>query len=186
MLDFSKIERGQKQYRMADVDVSEVVRSALNTLKYSLEEKGFTLEAEIEPGVRATGDADALEQAILNLVDNAVKYSRHTRWVRIGLWSRDHLVFLRVSDKGIGIPEGEQRRIFEKFYRSRAGTEGDVGGAGLGLTVVQHIVGAHGGRIEVESKVGEGSSFTIVLPSGIRNRESGIRERGCRSLNPDS
>ena len=84
VLDFSKIERGQKQYRMADVDVSEVVRSALNTLKYSLEEKGFTVEAEIEPGVRVDGDADALEQAILNLVDNAVKYSRDTRWVRIG------------------------------------------------------------------------------------------------------
>lgn len=164
VLDFSKIERGQKQYRMADADVSELVRSALNTLKYSLEEQGFTLEADIEPGVKATGDADALEQAILNLVDNAVKYSQHNRWVRIGLWSRDHLVFLRVSDKGIGIPEGEQKHIFEKFYRSRAGNEADAGGAGLGLTVVQHIVDAHGGRVEVESKVGEGSSFTIVLP----------------------
>jgi signal transduction histidine kinase len=164
VLDFSTIERGQKQYRMADVNVSEVVRSALNTLKYSLEEQGFTLEAEIEPGVKAAGDADALEQAILNLMDNAVKYSHHNRWLRIGLSSRDHLVYLRVSDKGIGIPEGEQRRIFEKFYRSPAGNEGDAGGAGLGLTVVQHIVGAHGGRIEVESTVGQGSSFTIVLP----------------------
>jgi signal transduction histidine kinase len=164
VLDFSKIERGQKEYRMADVNVSEVVRSALNTLKYSLEEQGFTLEAEIEPGVKAAGDADALEQAILNLMDNAVKYSHHNRWLRIGLSSLDHLVYLRVSDKGIGIPEGEQRRIFEKFYRSRAGNEGDAGGAGLGLTVVQHIVGAHGGRIDVESTVGEGSSFTIVLP----------------------
>jgi signal transduction histidine kinase len=97
-------------------------------------------------------------------MDNAVKYSHHNRWLRIGLSSRDHLVYLRVSDKGIGIPEGEQRRIFEKFYRSPAGNEGDAGGAGLGLTVVQHIVGAHGGRIEVESTVGQGSSFTIVLP----------------------
>ena len=164
VLDFSKIDRGQKQYRMADVNVSEVVRAALNTLKHSLEEQGFALDVEIEPGVQAAGDADALEQAILNLVDNAVKYSHHHRWVRVGLWSRDHLVFLRVSDKGIGIPKGEQRRIFEKFYRCRAGDEGDAGGAGLGLTVVQHIVGAHGGRIEVASTVGEGSSFTIVLP----------------------
>jgi signal transduction histidine kinase len=183
VLDFSKIERGQKEYRMAEVDVSEVVRSAMKTLKYSLEDKGFALDAEIEPNVHATADADALEQAILNLVDNAVKYSRHTRWVRIGLWSQDDLVFLRVSDKGIGIPEGEKRRIFEKFYRSRTGTDGDVGGAGLGLTVVQHIVGAHGGRIEVESKVGEGSSFTIVLPV-IRDQESGPRgqERTALSI----
>jgi signal transduction histidine kinase len=164
VLDFSKIERGQKEYRMADVDVSEVVRAALKTLKHSLDDKGFTLEADIEPGVRATADADALEQAILNLVDNAVKYSGQAKWVRIALWSRDHAVFLRVSDSGIGIPEAEQRRIFDKFYRSRAANEGDAGGAGLGLTVVQHIVDAHGGRIEVESKVGEGSRFTVVLP----------------------
>jgi signal transduction histidine kinase len=164
VLDFSKIERGQKEYRMGDVDVSEVVRSALRTLKYSLEDKRFTLEADIEPGVRATADADALEQAILNLVDNAVKYSGQAKWVRIALWSRDHDVFLCVSDRGIGIPEAEQRRIFDKFYRCRAANEGDAGGAGLGLTVVRHIVEAHGGRIEVESKVGEGSRFTIVLP----------------------
>jgi len=177
VLDFSKIERGQKQYRMADVDVSEVVRSALKTVKYSLEDSGFTLETDIEPGVRATADADALEQAILNLVDNAVKYSRHTRWVQIRLWSQEHFVFLRVSDKGIGIPEAEQRRIFDKFYRSPAETGGDAGGAGLGLTVVQHIVEAHEGRIEVESKVGEGSSFTIVLPAS-RDRGSGIRDQG--------
>jgi signal transduction histidine kinase len=164
VLDFSKIERGQKEYRMGDVDVSEVVHSALKTLKYSLEDKRFTLEADIEPGVRATADADALEQAILNLVDNAVKYSGQAKWVRIALWSRDHAVFLRVSDRGIGIPEADERRIFDKFYRSRAANDGDAGGAGLGLTVVQHIVDAHGGRIEVESKVGEGSRFTIVLP----------------------
>jgi signal transduction histidine kinase len=164
VLDFSKIERGQKEYRMAEVDVSGVVRSALKTLKYSLEGKGFTLEAEIEPAVHATADADALEQAILNLVDNAVKYSRSTKWLRTALWSRDHLVFLRVSDKGMGIAEADQRRIFDKFYRSHAANEGDAGGAGLGLTVVQHIVSAHGGTIEVESKVGEGSSFTVVLP----------------------
>jgi signal transduction histidine kinase len=165
VLDFSKIERGQKEYRMGDVDVSEVVRSALKTLKYSLEDKRFTLEADIEPGVRATADADALEQAVLNLVDNAVKYSGQAKWVRIALWSRDHSVFLRVSDKGIGIPEAEQPRIFDKFYRSPAANQGDAGGAGLGLTVVQHIVDAHGGRIEVESTVGEGSAFTIVLPA---------------------
>jgi signal transduction histidine kinase len=178
VLDFSKIERGQKEYRMGDVDVSEVVRSALKTLKYSLEDKRFTLEADIEPGVRATADADALEQAILNLVDNAVKYSGQAKWVRIALWSCDHAVFLRVSDRGIGIPEAEQRRIFDKFYRSRAANEGDAGGAGLGLTVVQHIVGAHGGRIEVESKVGEGSRFTIVLPGSEEDASVEASEDG--------
>jgi signal transduction histidine kinase len=164
VLDFSKIERGQKQYRMAEVNVSEVAQSTLNTLRYSLEEQGFALEAEIEPGVRAFGDADALEQAMLNLIDNAVKYSQRNKSVRTGLWARDDRIFFRVTDKGIGIPEADQSRIFEKFYRGHAETGRDTGGAGLGLTVVKHIVEAHQGKIEVESKLGEGSSFTIILP----------------------
>jgi two-component system phosphate regulon sensor histidine kinase PhoR len=164
VLDFSKIERGQKQYQMAEVDVSEVVQSTLSTLKYSLEEQGFTVETEIEPQVRAIGDGDALEQAMLNLINNAVKYSCQNKSVWIRLWARDDEVFFRVADKGIGIPESEQSRIFEKFYRVHAGNLPDTGGAGLGLTVVKHIVEAHQGRIEVESKVGEGSSFTIILP----------------------
>ena len=148
----------------------------MNTLKYSLEERGFELIAQIEPGVRAVGDADALEQAMLNLIDNAVKYSRKTKSVQIGLWTEDNRVCFRVADKGIGIPESEKGRIFEKFYRAHMGNEQDTGGAGLGLTVVRHIVEAHGGDIEVDSKVGEGSSFTVALPKigkGIRKEEKG-------------
>ncbi len=164
VLDFSKIERGRKEYRMSEINLSEVAESTLYTLRYSLEEQGFTLEAELTPEVRIVGDADALEQAILNLVDNAVKYSRENKSVRIGLWTADDRVFLRVADRGIGIPEEDRSRIFEKFYRSRAGDGGDAGGAGLGLTVVRHIVEAHQGDIRLESKVKEGSSFTIVLP----------------------
>jgi signal transduction histidine kinase/tetratricopeptide (TPR) repeat protein len=164
VLDFSKIERGQKQYRMAEVNMSEVAESTLNTLKYAMEEQGYTLDAEIESEVRAVGDADALEQAMLNLIDNAVKYSRKRKSVQIGLWAEDNRVCFRVADKGIGIPESEKSRIFEKFYRTRTGNEQDAGGAGLGLTVVQHIVEAHGGTIEVESSVGKGSAFTITLP----------------------
>jgi signal transduction histidine kinase len=164
VLDFSKIERGEKRYRTDEIDVSGVAESTLNTMKYSLAEQGFKLEAQIEPGARAVGDADALEQAMLNLIQNAVKYSDRDKSVRVELWSQEERVFFRVTDKGIGIPEQERSRIFEKFYRVHAGTERDTGGAGLGLTVVKHIVEAHGGTIEVESKVGEGSSFTISLP----------------------
>jgi signal transduction histidine kinase len=164
VLDFSKIERGQKQYQMAEVNVSEVAESTLGTLKYSLEEQGFRVETEIEPQVRAIGDADALEQAMLNLINNAVKYSQRNKSVRIQLCTRGDKVLFSVADKGIGIPENEQGRIFDKFYRARAGNELDTGGAGLGLTVVKHVVAAHRGDIRVESKVGEGSSFTIILP----------------------
>jgi signal transduction histidine kinase len=164
VLDFSKIERGQKQYQMVEVDVSEVAESTLGTLKYSLEEQGFMLETEIEPQVRVVGDADALEQAMLNLINNAVKYSHRNKSVRIRLWTQGDQVLFRVSDRGIGIPEGEQNRIFEKFYRVHMGNEPDTGGAGLGLSVVKHIVEAHRGKIQVESKVGEGSSFSLILP----------------------
>ena len=101
---------------------------------------------------------------MLNLMNNALKYSAINKSLRVGLWSRGDRVFFRVVDKGIGVPDGEQSRIFEKFYRAHTGHEQDTGGAGLGLTVVKHIVEAHQGKIEVESKVGEGSSFTIILP----------------------
>jgi signal transduction histidine kinase len=164
VLDFSKIERGQKQYQMAEVDVSEVAESTLGTLKYSLEEQGFTVETEIEPQVRVVGDADALEQAMLNLISNAVKYSCQKKSVRVRLLTQNDKVLFRVSDQGIGIPESEQGRIFEKFYRVHTEDRRSTGGAGLGLTVVKHIVEAHRGEIVVQSKVGEGSTFTIVLP----------------------
>jgi signal transduction histidine kinase len=176
VLDFSKIERGQRRYRMVEIDISKVAQATLNTLKYSLGERGFHVAAEIEPGARVVGDADALEQAMLNLIDNAVKYSRETKSVQIGLWSEDNRVCFTVADKGIGIPEGEKDRIFEKFYRAHTEKEHDTGGAGLGLTVVRHIVEAHGGDIEVESRVGEGSSFTITLPKirqGVPEEEKG-------------
>ncbi len=178
VLDFSKIERGQKRYRMAEVNVSEVAQSTLNTLKYSLEEQGFGLEAQIEPGLCAFGDADALEQAMLNLIDNAVKYSRENKSVSIGLWAQDGRIFFRVTDRGIGIREADLGRIFEKFYRGHAETVRDTGGAGLGLTVVRHIVVAHQGKIEVQSKVGEGSSFTISLPKFHESAPAGAGRNG--------
>ena len=176
VLDFSKIDRGQKRYRMAEVNLSDVTESTLSTLRYALKEQGFSLQTDVEPGVWVEGDADALEQAILNLVDNAVKYSRENKSVRVELRTRDNSVFLGVSDRGIGIPEEDRSRIFEKFYRSHAGDGGDAGGAGLGLTVVRHIVEAHQGRIELKSKVGEGSSFIIVLPEMPNSARSEANE----------
>jgi signal transduction histidine kinase len=164
VLDFSKIERGEKRYRMDKISLSEVAESTLNILKYSLVEQGFALEAQIDPRTSILGDADALEQAMLNLIDNAIKYSRQTKSVHFSLWTEDNRVCFRVTDQGVGIPESEKGRIFEKFYRASTRNQVDTGGAGLGLTVVKNIVEAHGGAIIVESKVGEGSSFTVSLP----------------------
>ena len=164
VLDFSKIERGQKQYRMGRIDLSEVVTSALNAMRYTLEEHGFQVEVEIESGVFTTGDADAMEQALLNLLSNAIKYSHKKKVVTVRLWTQDRSALIQVADQGIGIPESERKRIFDQFYRAHVGHKQDTGGAGLGLTVVKHIVDAHKGEIRIESKVDEGSTFTMILP----------------------
>jgi two-component system phosphate regulon sensor histidine kinase PhoR len=133
-------------------------------MEYSFKEAGFILKSEIDQDIQTTADADAIEQAVLNLMSNAVKYSNSNKDIEVKLFSQDDSIFIQVADKGIGIPESEQKKIYEKFYRAHSGHERDTGGAGLGLTVVQHIVDAHNGKIELESNVGEGSTFTIILP----------------------
>jgi len=122
-------------------------------------------------------DRDAVGQAVLNLLDNAVKYSRDRRRIEVAV-SEDPsangvahpnghgAVLIRVRDEGIGIPAGEQRRIFEAFYRVEKGLEHSVKGSGLGLAVVKHIAEAHGGSVSVESKLDNGSTFTLRLPRG--------------------
>ncbi|HEY7409100.1 MAG TPA: HAMP domain-containing sensor histidine kinase [Vicinamibacteria bacterium] len=165
ILDFSRIEAGRKEYRFAPVDVAEVVREVLEAYRFQIEKQGFTLEAKVPadlPLVEA--DKEALEQALLNLVHNAVKYSPHEKY--LGLEVRregDHLL-VAVADRGIGVAKGEQKKIFDKFYRSADSLVHDTKGSGLGLTLVRHIMEAHGGRVELESTPGKGSTFTLVLP----------------------
>jgi signal transduction histidine kinase len=109
-------------------------------------------------------DADAIEQAILNLLTNAMKYSGDSRELELDVKRMKDEAVIKVRDHGIGIPEAEQQRIFEKFYRVRSEATDLVAGTGLGLTLVQHIVKAHGGRLEVASEPGKGSSFSVILP----------------------
>ena len=115
-----------------------------------------------------------LQQVFLNLINNAMKYSPNRKEISVRLWQKDGFIYLEVQDKGLGIPESKQFRIFDKYYRAHAEHEKDKGGSGLGLTVVKHIVEAHGGRIELKSKVSLGSIFTIILP----NKEGALLERG--------
>ncbi|MEK7407422.1 MAG: ATP-binding protein [Acidobacteriota bacterium] len=112
---------------------------------------------------RVSGDREALATAIHNLVDNAVKYSPDSREVGLRARAEGRELQIAVSDRGIGIPEEERRRIFDKFYRARGETARQVKGVGLGLSLVKQIVAAHGGGIECASRPGEGSTFTIRL-----------------------
>jgi signal transduction histidine kinase len=165
VLDFSRIEQGRKTYRMQPICLGEVVRSAAKTMEYPLSQLGFTLTISgdgTEPALLA--DASALEQAILNLLGNAMKYSGRARRIEMRMGSAAKEAFVDVVDFGIGIPREEQERIFEKFHRVQAAETEGVAGTGLGLALALHVVEAHNGRIGVVSAPGRGSTFTVRLP----------------------
>lgn len=163
VLELSKIERGERHYRLEPRDPADVVRNAMKAAAYPLQQKGFHLAIHIEenlPSVRV--DEDALEQALLNLLTNAMKYSGESRDLQVRVERAGDHVAVRVIDHGIGVPAHEKEKIFEKFYRA-ANSEG-VTGAGLGLAIVAHIARSHGGFLRMESSPGAGSEFTIALP----------------------
>ena len=165
VLEFAKVEHGSKDYQMRSVSLAEAAEAAARIMKYPLEQAGFRLELALDrdlPPVMA--DRDAIEQAILNLLNNAIKYSGESRDVSLRLFREDGRAVIQVIDHGLGIPQEEQKRIFERFYRVSSPENRHIAGAGLGLTLVAHIVQAHGGSIAVESQAGEGSTFTLRLP----------------------
>ncbi|OGD26587.1 MAG: hypothetical protein A2V57_04565 [Candidatus Aminicenantes bacterium RBG_19FT_COMBO_65_30] len=165
LLDFSKIEAGMKEYRMEEVDIAALAADVAGRFRQQAAFKEFTLETEIAsdlPFIRA--DKDALGRAVLNLLDNAVKYSGGNPRVTLRAWSGEDAVNLQVEDHGIGIGKPEQKKIFEKFYRSESALESDVKGSGIGLPLVEHVVRAHGGKVLLESEPGKGTRVTIRLP----------------------
>jgi len=171
ILDFSRIEAGRKEYRFAPTDVGRIVSDVLEAYRFQIEQQGFVLEVRVAddlPEVEA--DKEALAQAVLNLVNNAIKYSRDEKYLRLDLHREGDKVLLSVTDRGIGVAKGEQKKIFEKFYRAEDSLVHETKGSGLGLALVQHIMQAHGGSVEVESAPGKGSTFTLVLP--VRNARS--------------
>jgi signal transduction histidine kinase len=166
ILDFSKIESGQKTYEFAPGDIRQVIDDTLKTFQVRFEQSGFTIdfEAPPEPLPAARFDADSISQALINLLDNAVKYSGDSRQINVRLSREANFVTIAVTDHGIGIKAEDQEKIFDKFYRVCTGLVHDVKGSGLGLAIVKHIVEAHNGRLKVESEPGHGSTFTIFLP----------------------
>ena len=165
ILDFSRIEAGRKEYRFAPTDVARVVREVIESYRFQIEQQGFELALDVAEDIPVVpADEEALGQAILNLVNNAIKYSRDTKSIRIDVRREGPKVLVSVTDRGIGIPRGEHKKIFEKFYRGEDSLVHETKGSGLGLSLVQHIMDAHGGSVEVESAPGKGSTFTLVLP----------------------
>jgi signal transduction histidine kinase len=164
ILDFSRIEAGRKEYDFRETDLSTLVRNTLDSYRYQIEQHGFTFEEKIEPVPPMRVDREAMARSLVNLVNNALKYSQDQKYIGVNLYRENGSVKLEVIDHGIGIPQQEQSKIFEKFYRVGDPLVHNTKGSGLGLSLVRHIVRAHGGDVSVDSTPGEGSKFTIALP----------------------
>jgi two-component system phosphate regulon sensor histidine kinase PhoR len=163
VLSFSRIDRGEKVYTLQAGDIASVIASIVDVYRKYLERAGFEVDARLIeqlPDVRF--DSDAVSQAVVNLLENAVKYSGESRFIGIRLRADAGNAIFEVEDRGIGIPAAERGRIFQRFYRSPNGA--GKGGYGLGLFLVRHIMDAHLGRVEVESEPGVGSLFRLVFP----------------------
>jgi signal transduction histidine kinase len=163
VLDFSRIERGQKTYHLRAGDLAEVIARTVEVYGQYLTRQGFTVESDLAselPLVRF--DQNAVAEAVLNLLDNAAKYSGATKWLGVRLSVEQDQAVLEVSDHGAGIPAHEREKIFEQFYRGR--DQQEQGGYGLGLFLAKHTIEAHGGRIELESESGRGSRFRLIFP----------------------
>jgi two-component system, OmpR family, phosphate regulon sensor histidine kinase PhoR len=172
VLDFSKIERGVDVYEFADdQNLGEIVRRALDISRHRLERTEMELDAELAddlPPVRI--DANAITVAVLNLVDNAIKYAADGKRLGIALRPADDGVELEVRDFGPGVPEDEREAIFDRFYRSRTVRLKPIRGSGIGLALVKHIAEAHGGEVSVRSgDDGRGAVFRLWIPT---HRES--------------
>jgi two-component system phosphate regulon sensor histidine kinase PhoR len=150
---------------MEKVDLAPLVERAVELVGATAREKAVEIKVELEPVPLVSGHPASLERLAVNLLDNAVKYNRPGGKVAVALAPRQASVVLQVIDTGIGIPASSLPRLFERFYRVDKGRSREEGGTGLGLAIVKHIAQLHGGRVEVESKEGIGSTFRVTLPA---------------------
>lgn len=165
ILSFSKIEAEKREYSKAVLDLNEVVAEVNNTYSYHLESHGFEHSLEVASALPAIeADKEAMVEVLVNLIDNAMKYSKDKKVVSITTGVMDDYAFVQVKDKGIGIAKGQLDKLFDKFYRVPTGDIHDTKGSGLGLSIVKHIIEAHSGKIQVQSTLGEGSTFRLLFP----------------------
>src|SRR5436309_3947162 len=166
LLDFGRMQAGVQQYRFELVEMGPFFRGVVEDFAQEARERGYKVDIAEHPHLPAVqADRDALARALWNLLDNAVKYSPQTKTVWAKASCENGGVAISVTDKGLGIASHEQKRIFKKFVRAASAEVAGAKGTGLGLTMVEHIVAAHGGQVHVDSEPGVGSTFTILLPS---------------------
>ena len=165
LLELSRIEGGIRGLALETIDAAALARDVLQDLKPRLDSGRLKSEVRAEPAPHALADRRALEQVLLNLLDNAIKYSEPGGRIEIVVSGAPPWVRIDVSDTGIGIPQTDQARIFERFYRVEKARSRDLGGTGLGLAIVKHLVQAQDGEVFVASREGQGTTFTLRLPA---------------------
>ena len=165
VLDFSRIEMGRKEFDLKEGRLQDVITDTLESYRYHLEKKGFVIHSDIACDLPEMNfDGEAIASVLINLLSNVMKFSPREKEVTVKLFRDNGNAVLQVADKGIGISQKEISKIFERFYQSENKVASEARGSGLGLTLVKHIIEAHGGRIEVESEPGKGSTFSVMLP----------------------
>lgn len=173
LLSFSRMEAGRKEYRFSSADVNAVVTSILRTYDAHLRSNGFSPSVELADNLpRVSIDEEAVSEALINLVDNAVKYSNERKHLGIRSGQDGEHVYVEVEDHGVGIAPEHQKKIFEMFYRVSGGLVHTAKGTGLGLTIVKHIMDAHKGSVSVKSTPGAGSTFRLTFPTKLTRTDS--------------
>jgi two-component system phosphate regulon sensor histidine kinase PhoR len=165
VLNFARIEAGRKEYHFGPVDLNVVVADVLRVYSHQLETEGFSTAvdtAEGLPPVRA--DREAITEALINILDNAIKFSGERKHLRVSTGRAAGTLFVEVEDRGIGISPAHHEKVFETFFRVPGPARAGIKGSGIGLALVRQIMEAHGGSVSLRSRPGEGSAFRMVFP----------------------
>jgi len=173
ILDFSKMEAGKKQYALQDVQVNDVVRNVLATYQYHLHSEGFEPAVNLDASLPIiSADPEAVTEAVVNLIDNAIKYSSDDKHLAVYTRATESFVTIEVEDHGVGIADEHKGKVFDTFFRVGSAVIHNTKGSGLGLALVKHIMDAHGGRIELKSEVNKGSTFRLLFPRTKSSRSN--------------
>jgi len=168
ILDFSRMEKGERKFEFQKEDVATILADTVESLQQSIAQDGYSIHTEFEQNLPIVFvDKDAITEATLNLLDNAVKYSPVEKDIHVNLFVRENNLFIEVIDQGVGISKKEQSKIFDRFYRVGDELTRETKGTGLGLALVKYIMESHGGEVLVDSQIGVGSKFSLVLPVRI-------------------
>jgi two-component system phosphate regulon sensor histidine kinase PhoR len=177
ILNFSRIEANKKTYQYAQVELNSLLAEIVRDYSFHLEQNGFEyhLEHNAEEKIEISADKEAIYEAVVNLIDNAVKYSNEEKSITLRSTQTDDQAIIEIKDRGIGISKDKLDQIFDKFFRVSDRDIYQAQGAGLGLTIVRHIIDAHHGRVEVQSELNKGTNFKLIFPKNITHGKDSDR-----------